>query len=326
MPVATRVIAVIALCLAGLAVAVPEDDYELQRICWKDGCPARATPRIVPVSTGPPLVYGITDSSVAVPLAMCKSTPTDLRLYTDECRINAILARDDIDAYVLEYNHTTKGRGTTRPINTGLFLLATEHTDNVNVILAAFSDTLPASADSAHKDVAESDVRAQVSGIPATYRMVGSVSLSTRDKVPSYTVAEQGGLNYWTFDNFTSGCALTPPFGPPSFGFPFNLDNCNLSNGLRLNAAGVTLPSAGRVLFVLYEKRGRPVPYIFGTGADSPIDYALVYSGAVPAFLYPQFVLGPQERDILQANLRVLQEVGELTVGGFDVANHFTLI
>jgi hypothetical protein len=312
-----------AVCCIGVVVAIPEDLYELQRRCWKDGCPARLVPRTIIANGGQPLTYDVTDASVAYPINLCKSTPREQRLYTDECRINGILGRDDVDVYLLDYNHTTKARATTRPINTVLLLLASDRTDNINVVLAAFVENLPAAADSSNKQVSESQVRAVATGIPASFRLAGSVVLSTRNKTPNYVVVEQGGLSYWTFDNYTSGCALTPPVGPPYFGYPFNLDQCDLSNGLRLNAAGATLPSAGRVFFVLYETHGRPVPYVFGTGADSPINYALVANGVVPGFLFPQFVLSPAERDILQGNLRMLSYVGDLTVDAGDVVTSF---
>lgn len=310
----------------GCAVALPEDNYELQRICWEPSCKQRLAPVVIPTG-GPPLVYEQTDSSAAYPFYMNPSTlaagfPNNFR---DESRRNAILGRDDTDHYVLAWNHT--GKSTNHYINVQLLIMATTRTENVEVNIAAFSNAgFPAAAED-HKLVNASLAAAAYPEILPGERLIGSVSLSTRNRPINYIVSEQNNVPYWTFTDYTSGCAATPPFGFPSFGFPYNLDNCNLTFGMRLNRALVELPTIGYVRFVVWETKGRPTPMIFGTGSYSLINYVLANSGALPPMMAAPFVYANQaERDLANQNYGRLLDLGARTSDAFDVSRSFDLL
>ena len=307
-----------------IASALPEDNYEYQLACWKSNkCTKRIPPAVVNVVGTPPLVYYQTDASVEYPYEFCRNTPSSSRLFTDECRIRAILTKDDVDVFSLKWNHTSPIRSnTSNYINTQLFILASDETDNVEIIVAAYADaSFPVLAES-HKNITDDSIRARVAGIPVTHRLVGSVSLKTRDLAPNYFVKEENNT-YWTYPGYVSGCALTPPFGFPTFGFPFNLDNCDLSQGLRLNKNKVALPTSGSLLLYVYEKRGKVVPYTVGTGAYSLIDYFLVNNNIVPAMFYPQFAYVGDEKSISDANFRSLTELGHLTFNSLIISDTF---
>lgn len=314
------------LCLLGLIFAVsalPDEVYEAQRVCWKkDQCVQRT--QYVPQPSGDLLTP--TDGSIAVPMIAGLNTNGNAafgipstNVFTDQYRMNGQLARDDVDALEINYNHAAAGgRSTAEKLLSHLLVLSTEEATNVNVVWAIFGGATLAPSVDGQKVVAESVVRNRTGGaIPASLRLLASARLSTKDRTADYVVGETA-TTYYSPLGFSNGCVGFMP--------PFTYEGCDYANGIVVNPNKEALPSQGKFLVVLYEEKGKPVSYILSTGSHSLLNYLPI--PPVPAINFPGYTpSGPfagADPFILGRNFQKLLDFGELVYGGFDARQNLS--
>lgn len=317
------VVATLAVLLSS-AFALPQEAYENQRICWKQGdCIARPTTVNFPGGS-----YYPSDGSFANPIPFGTNSlipvftnpPTfppqilNINTFTDQYRLYGILSRDDIDYGVLNYDHTITNRSTAEVLLSHLLVLGTEQTENVNVVWAIFGDaSLPATVDGT-KAVDENVIRSRVvdsgEAIPSSLRLLGSAKLSTLGRTPDYATLEQN-LNYYAPVGFTSGCVGFMP--------PFSYEGCDYTNGVKVNPNKVALPASGTLYYVLYEEKGRPTPYVLSTGSHSLLNYMSFFGP-------PQAPFNGADAFILGQNFQNLLDIGSIIYDGADLATEFTAV
>lgn len=283
-PASMRAILVLILVATTAVSALPQDVVEEQRMCWQNEGRCVTRPAYVTVPTSG-LTFLPSDGSPALPIPYGHLNAAGSNLYTDEYRAYGILGRDDVDAYELQYNQSANPLADASHVFlSNLFVMASERTTRVEVVWAVFGDAaaFTTSYDATARVISEADVRARAAAagtpVPADLRLLGSQVLATRDRAANYTVNEQK-VCYYAPAGFLSGCVrgTAPPFPPglPPLLPPYTFDPpvCDFTNAIIVNPGKLGMPKTGRLLIVLYEKRGKPVPYIAGVGSHSLTNY-----------------------------------------------------
>lgn len=278
--------------------------YESQRICWKkDECVSWATP--IPLPDGN--VIQPSDGSVSYPYVV--NSLATVKQYYDQNRLIGILARNDVDVIQLNYNHSA-GQSVTELLLSSLLVLGTDQTENVNVVYSIFgAASLPVTLDG-EKVVSEDVIRSHVADagtpLPYTIRLLGSARLITKDRAPTYTIAEHGFLNYFAPLGYTNGCSIK------NSSVPISETYCDYSDAIIVNPDHDAFPSAGTFYAVLYEEKGKPTPYILSTGSLSFLNY----------------LFGAPTTDFANVfyNYKGLLDVAANIISGLDMVPEFDLI